>query len=100
MRRPNTVWSAMSYSINMEEFQNGIRSTVLCPAEVATPILNLRPKPVAAEERAQIVHPQDMANRMVYLAKQPAPICVNEFIISRTWNRGDAPAAGIGPSRT
>jgi NADP-dependent 3-hydroxy acid dehydrogenase YdfG len=91
---------AMSYSINMEEFQNGIRSTVLCPAEVATPILNLRPKPVTPEERAQMIQPQDMANLIVYVAKQPATICVNEVIISPTWNRGYAHAAGIGPSRT
>jgi len=91
---------AMSYSINMEEFQNGIRSTVLCPAEVATPILNLRPKPVTTEERAQMIQPQDMANLIVYVAKQPATICVNEVVISPTWNRGYAHAAGIGPSRT
>jgi NADP-dependent 3-hydroxy acid dehydrogenase YdfG len=91
---------AMSYSINMEEFQNGIRSTVLCPAEVATPILNLRPKPVTPEERAQMIQPQDMANLIVYVVKQPATICVNEVIISPTWNRGYAHAAGIGPSRT
>jgi NADP-dependent 3-hydroxy acid dehydrogenase YdfG len=91
---------AMSYSINMEEFQNGIRSTVLCPAEVATPILELRPKPVTAEERAQMIQPEDMANLIVYVAKQPATICVNEVVISPTWNRGYAHAAGLGPSRT
>jgi NADP-dependent 3-hydroxy acid dehydrogenase YdfG len=91
---------AMSYSVNMEEFQNGIRSTVLCPAEVATPILNLRPKPVTAEERAQMVQPQDMANLILYVARQPATICVNEVVISPTWNRGYAHAAGLGPSRT
>jgi NADP-dependent 3-hydroxy acid dehydrogenase YdfG len=91
---------AMSYSINMEEFQNGIRSTVLCPAEVATPILNLRPKPVTAEERAQMIQPQDLANLIVYVAKQPPTICVNEVVISPAWNRGYAHAAGIGPSRT
>lgn len=91
---------AMSYSINMEEFQNGIRSTVLCPAEVATPILDKRPKPVTAEERARMIQPQNMADLIVYIAMQPASICVNEVIISPTWNRGYAHAAGIGPSRT
>ena len=58
---------AMSYSINMEEFQNGIRSTVLCPAEVATPILNLRPKPVSAEERARMIQPEHYG--------RPDPLC-------------------------
>jgi NADP-dependent 3-hydroxy acid dehydrogenase YdfG len=91
---------AMSYSINMEEFQNGIRSTVLCPAEVATPILNLRPKPVSAEERARMIQPEHMADLIVYVAKLPPTLCMNEVVISPTWNRGYAHTAGLGPSRT
>ena len=91
---------AMSYSINMEEFQHGIRSTVLCPNEVATPILDLRPKPVSAEERARMIQPEHMADLIVYVAKQPPSICVNEVVISPTWNRSYAHLAGLGPSRT
>ena len=91
---------AMSYSINMEEFQNGIRSTVLCPAEVATPILDLRPKPVSAEERARMIQPEHMADLIVYVAKLPPTVCMNEVVISPTWNRGYAHSAGLGPSRT
>jgi NADP-dependent 3-hydroxy acid dehydrogenase YdfG len=91
---------AMSYTINMEEFQHGIRSTVLCPNEVATPILDLRPKPVSAEERARMIQPEHMAELILYVAKQPASICVNEVVISPTWNRGYAHLAGLGPSRT
>ena len=91
---------AMSYTINMEEFQHGIRSTVLCPNEVATPILDLRPKPVSAEERARMIQPEHMADLIVYIAKQPPSICVNEVVISPTWNRGYAHLAGLGPSRT
>jgi NADP-dependent 3-hydroxy acid dehydrogenase YdfG len=84
----------------MEEFQNGIRSTVLCPAEVATPILDKRPKPVSAEERARMIQPENMADLIVYIARQPPTICLNEVLISPTWNRGYAHAAGLGPSRT
>jgi len=91
---------AMSYSINMEEFQHGIRSTVLCPAEVATPILDLRPKPVTPEERARMIQPEHMADLIVYVAKLPATICMNEVVISPTWNRGYAHLAVLGPSRT
>ena len=36
---------AMSHTINLEECQNGIRSCVVCPGEVATPILVNRPIP-------------------------------------------------------
>ena len=90
---------AMSYSINMEEFQHGIRSTVLCPNEVATPILDLRPTPVSPEDRARMIQPEHMADLIVYVAKQPASICLNEIVISPTWNRGYAHLAGLGPKR-
>ena len=90
----------MSHTINMEEFQHGIRSTVLCPAEVATPILDLRPKPVAAEERARMIQPEHMADLILYVARLPATVCMNEVVISPTWNRGYAHLAGLGPSRS
>jgi NADP-dependent 3-hydroxy acid dehydrogenase YdfG len=90
---------AMSYTINMEEFQHGIRSTVLCPAEVATPILDLRPTPVPPEERARMIQPEHMADLILYVAKLPATICMNEVVISPTWNRGYAHLAGLGPKR-
>ena len=90
---------AMSYSINMEEFQHGIRSTVLCPNEVATPILDQRPVPVSTQDRARMIQPGHMADLIVYIAKQPPTICINEVVISPTWNRGYAHAAGLGPKR-
>lgn len=90
---------AMSYSINMEEFQHGIRSSVLCPNEVATPILDLRPTPVSAEDRARMIQPEHMADLILYIARQPASVCLNEVVISPTWNRGYAHLAGLGPKR-
>ena len=78
---------AMSQSINMEEFRNGIRSCALCPAEVATPILDKRPIPVSAEDRAKMLQPEDLAETVLYIARMPASVCVNEILISPTWNR-------------
>jgi NADP-dependent 3-hydroxy acid dehydrogenase YdfG len=91
---------AMSHTINMEEFQNGIRSTVVCPGEVATPILDRRPTPVSAEDRARMLQPEHMADLILYIAKLPASVCVNEVQITPTWNRGYAAAAGVGPKIT
>jgi NAD(P)-dependent dehydrogenase (short-subunit alcohol dehydrogenase family) len=50
---------AMSHSLNLEECVNGIRSTVFCPGEVATPILDERPNPPSPEDRARMIQPQD-----------------------------------------
>ena len=78
---------AMSHSLNMEEFVTGLRSTVICPAEVATPILDRRPVPVSAEDRARMLQPRDLAALVAHVATAPAHVCVNEVLISPTWNR-------------
>ena len=78
---------AMSHSLNMEEFKNGIRSSVICPHEISTPILNTRPVKVTDEERARMLQSEDMANLYVYIATQPAHVCINEVTIAPTWNR-------------
>jgi NADP-dependent 3-hydroxy acid dehydrogenase YdfG len=79
---------ALSESINQEECGNGIRSCCICPGEVATPILDKRPVPVTAEDRARMLQAEDMAETIVFVARMPASVCVNEILISPTWNRG------------
>lgn len=78
---------AMSHSINMEEFGNGIRSTAILPAEVATPILDKRPVPPNAEERAVMLQPEDLGALVLFVATQPPRVCLNEITISPTQNR-------------
>jgi NADP-dependent 3-hydroxy acid dehydrogenase YdfG len=78
---------AMSHSINMQECVNGIRSCVFLPGEVATPILDQRPNPVGAEERARMVQPEDCADLILYIAQLPKRLTMNEVMLSPTWNR-------------
>ncbi len=78
---------AMSQSLNMEEFANGIRSTALLPAEVATPILDQRPVPPSPEERARMLQPDDLGELILFVATRPAAVCLNEIVISPTANR-------------
>ena len=79
---------AMSHTINMEECVNGIRSCVVCPGEVATPILDRRPIPVSKEERARMAQSEDVGDLIRYVATLPSHICINEVWITPTWNRG------------
>jgi len=78
---------SLSYSINMEECKNGIRATALCPGEVATPILEKRPVPVTPEERARMVQSEDVGDLIRYVATLPPHVCINEIMITPTWNR-------------
>ena len=78
---------ALTETINMEECVNGIRACVICPAEVATPILDQRPVPPSPEERARMLQADDLGKTILWVAGQPAHVCVNEITISPTWNR-------------
>lgn len=80
--------NAMTESLNVEEGLHGIRATAVCPGEVSTPILDKRPVPVSAEDRARMVQPDDCGELMLFLARMPAHVCINDLTISPTWNRG------------
>jgi NADP-dependent 3-hydroxy acid dehydrogenase YdfG len=78
---------AMSHSLNMQECRNGIRSSVVLPGEVATEILDKRPAPVSAEERARMLQSADVGELIRYIACLPKHVCLNEVMITPTWNR-------------
>lgn len=79
---------AMSHSINMEECVNGIRSTVVCPGEVNTPILKNRPNPLSDAELARMLQPEHCGDLICYVACLPPGVTMNEVWITPTWNRG------------
>ena len=89
---------AMSHTINMEECVNGIRSSVVLPGEVATPILDKRPVPVTKGERAKMAQSEDVGDLIRYVACLPAHICINEVWITPTWNRGYVASLARGKS--
>ena len=78
---------ALTESINLEECANGIRATSVLPGEAATPILEKRPVPPPPEERARMLQPEDLGRTLAFIATLPARACINELIISPTWNR-------------
>ena len=79
--------NAMTASLIIEERNNGIRATAVCPGEVATPILDNRPIPVSEDDRARILQSDDLGELILFLAKQPPHVTINEVLINPTWNR-------------
>lgn len=75
---------AMSASLNAEEGIHGIRSICINPGEVATPLLDRRPAPPSAEERARMVQPEDVAAAVVFCASLPARACITDLSIAPT----------------
>lgn len=85
--------NAMTESLNIENGIHGIRATSVMPGEVNTPILDKRPIPVTADDRARMVQAPDCGELMLFLARMPAHVCINDVTISPTWNRGYVPQA-------
>ncbi len=87
---------ALSHSINQDEGVNGIRCTALMPGEVATPIMQSRPKPPSAEDIAKMLQADDLGAMVRYIAEAPPHVCINEVLISPTWNRSFVGVAEMG----
>ncbi len=78
---------AVGQSFNMEEGANGLRATVIMPGEVATPLLKKRPELPPQEEMDRMLQPEDLGATIRFVAQLPPHVCVNEILITPTWNR-------------
>ncbi len=79
--------NAMTASLLIEERNNGIRATAICPGEVATPILDSRPVKVSDEDKARMLQAEDVGDLIRYVAQLPSHVTLNEILITPTWNR-------------
>jgi NADP-dependent 3-hydroxy acid dehydrogenase YdfG len=76
--------SALGICLGREEGARGIRSSVIYPGEVETPILDARPVPVGPERRAQILQPEDVAAAVRFLVELHPRAHVPELVIKPT----------------
>lgn len=79
---------AMTENLNMEECVNGIRATAICPGEVSTPIMDKRPIPMSAEDRARMTQPDEMGETILFCAQLPKRTVINQLVIGPVHNRG------------
>jgi NADP-dependent 3-hydroxy acid dehydrogenase YdfG len=73
--------NALSKVVGQEEEQHGVRSTIISPGDINTPLLDKRPTPVSAEQRAKILQPDDIAAAALFVATLPAHVSVPELVI-------------------
>jgi NADP-dependent 3-hydroxy acid dehydrogenase YdfG len=73
--------SDISASLNAQEGVHGIRSTALCPAEVATPLLARKPGFDPAT-LGDMIQPEDMARTALYVAQMNPAVAVHEVLLA------------------
>lgn len=76
--------AALGLCLGREERERGIRSTVIYPGEVNTPILDARPVPVPPERREAILQPEDIAAAVKFLVELHPRARVPELVLTPT----------------
>jgi NADP-dependent 3-hydroxy acid dehydrogenase YdfG len=76
--------AALGITLGREEGAHGIRSSVIYPGEVNTPILDARPVPVGQERRDAILQPSDVASAVRFLVELHPRASIPELIIKPT----------------
>lgn len=74
--------AALGLTLGREERVHGIKSTVIYPGEVNTPILDARPVPVPPERKAAILQPEDVAAAVRFLVELPRRASVPELVMT------------------
>lgn len=78
---------ALTESINLEEGANSIRATVVVPEAMATAMIRRSPVRPSDDELDRMLQAEDVASLITYVAGLPPHICVNELVVSPTFNR-------------
>jgi NAD(P)-dependent dehydrogenase (short-subunit alcohol dehydrogenase family) len=76
--------AALGITLGREEAARGIRSSVIYPGEVNTPILDARPVPVPEDRRRAILQPEDVAAAVAFLVDLDPRANVPELVIKPT----------------
>jgi len=79
--------SGLSKTIGVEEAKNGIRSCLIYPGEVNTPILDARPVVPDAEQRAKMLQPEDLAQAALLVATLHPRATIPEMVVTPTLQR-------------
>jgi NADP-dependent 3-hydroxy acid dehydrogenase YdfG len=74
--------AALGLTLGREERVHGIKSTVIYPGEVNTPILDARPVPVPPERKAAILQPEDVAAAVRFIVELPRRASVPELVMT------------------
>jgi NADP-dependent 3-hydroxy acid dehydrogenase YdfG len=74
----------LCHAVRVEEKDNGIRTTVVCPGLVDTEILDKRPVKPGPEMLAKALLAEHVAEAIVSCAKLPPRACVTEMTIAPT----------------
>lgn len=76
--------ASLTVHLNAQENQNGIRACNVCPGDIDTDFLSLRPRVPGSSDRAQMLSPDDVARTVQFVLDSPPHVCINELVVIPT----------------
>jgi NADP-dependent 3-hydroxy acid dehydrogenase YdfG len=77
-----TALTIVCQTLNAQEARHGVRACHLCPGDVDTDFLRLRPQVPGADARAVMLTPDDVGRAVLFVLESPAHVRVDELVIS------------------
>ncbi len=77
-----TALVALCATLNEQEAPHGVRACHLCPGEVDSEFLSLRPQVPGSEARAVMLTPDDVARAVLFVLESPPHVRIDELVIS------------------
>jgi NADP-dependent 3-hydroxy acid dehydrogenase YdfG len=77
-----TALAALCQTLNAQEARHGVRACHLCPGDVDSDFLLLRPQVPATEARSVMLSPDDVARAVLFVLGSPRHVRIDELVIS------------------
>ncbi|HEV7623423.1 MAG TPA: SDR family NAD(P)-dependent oxidoreductase [Amnibacterium sp.] len=79
-----TAVGVLCRDLNVAEWPNGVRATHLCPGDVDTDFLSMRPQVPDAAGREGMLSPDDVARAVLFALDAPPHVRIDELVITPT----------------
>jgi NADP-dependent 3-hydroxy acid dehydrogenase YdfG len=79
-----TAVGVLCRDLNVAEWPNGVRATHLCPGDVDTDFLSMRPQVPDAEGREGMLSPDDVARAVLFALDASRHVRIDELVITPT----------------
>jgi NADP-dependent 3-hydroxy acid dehydrogenase YdfG len=77
-----TALSSICRTLNAQEAASGVRACHLCPGDVDTDFLAMRPSVPGADARSRMLTPDDIARAVLFVLDSPPHVRIDELVIS------------------
>jgi len=79
-----TALGSLSAHLNAQENRHGVRACAVCPGDIDSDFLSLRPVVPDDRDRAQMLSPADVARTVQFVLDSPPHVCINELVVTPT----------------